>query len=46
MDVDPGGIDEFHSANTTADITTFEESMWIDWDVPILSGHLPFDPFA
>jgi hypothetical protein len=25
---------------------SFKEADWIDWDVPTLTGNLPFDPFA
>jgi len=37
-------VDVFQASNTT--LGSFVEADWIDWDVPTLSGNLPFDPFA
>jgi hypothetical protein len=37
-------IDEFQATNTS--LGSFTEADWIDWDVPTLSGNLPWDPFA
>jgi hypothetical protein len=34
----------FQATNTK--LGSFKEADWIDWDVPTLSGNLPFDPFA
>jgi hypothetical protein len=34
----------FQATNTK--LGTFKEADWIDWDVPTLTGNLPFDPFA
>jgi hypothetical protein len=34
----------FQATNTK--LGTFKEADWIDWEVPTLTGNLPFDPFA
>jgi len=34
----------FQASNTS--LGSFKEADWIDWDVPTLSGNLPWDPFA
>ncbi|HET9932384.1 MAG TPA: hypothetical protein VFQ35_16885 [Polyangiaceae bacterium] len=44
MKVDTSGVDDFHGTNSK--LKTFDESMWIDWTVPTLSGSLSWDPFA
>lgn len=44
MKVDTSGVDDFHGTNSK--LKTFDESMWIDWTVPTLSGNLAWDPFA
>lgn len=44
MSVDTSGVDDFHGTNSK--LKTFDESMWIDWTVPTLSGNLSWDPFA
>ena len=31
---------------TKTKLGSFKEADWIDWDVPTLTGNLPFDPFA
>src|SRR5512137_2637526 len=37
-------IMEFSAKKTS--LGSFKEADWIDWDVPTLTGSLPFDPFA
>jgi hypothetical protein len=37
-------VDTFKASNTK--LGSFKEADWIDWDVPTLSGSLPWDPFA
>jgi hypothetical protein len=37
-------VDAFQATNTK--LGSFKEADWIDWDVPTLTGSLPFDPFA
>ena len=37
-------VDAFQASNTS--LGSFVEADWIDWDVPTLSGNLPWDPFA
>jgi hypothetical protein len=43
---DTGGVDELHCTEKTSKLGKFEKEAWINWDIPTLSGKLPFDPFA
>ena len=37
-------VDAFQASKTS--LGSFKEADWIDWDVPTLTGNLPYDPFA
>jgi hypothetical protein len=43
---DTSGVDELVTKSTTSKLGKFVPADWIDWDIPTLSGNLPFDPFA
>ena len=39
-------VDDFHVSSSTSKLGKFDKAKWIDWDVPMLSGSLAWDPFA
>jgi len=39
-------IDDFHISGSTSRLGEFKVADWIDWDIPTLSGNLPYDPFV
>jgi hypothetical protein len=38
-------VDDFH-VSSTSKLGKFDKAQWIDWDIPTLTGKLPYDPFA
>jgi hypothetical protein len=46
MAVDTSGVDDLNTTANTSKLGTFDEAMWIDWTVPMLSGNLAWDPFV
>ncbi len=43
---DTSGVDELNTRSTTTKLGKFDQAQWIDWDIPMLSGNLAWDPFA
>jgi hypothetical protein len=39
-------VDDFHTSGNKSRLESFKPADWINWDVPTLSGNLPYDPFA